>query len=407
MLTSDTTHALVRPIRPRRISFAPYTPTPTAPTRFASLDGIRALAIATVFVNHSAIAGRFSPAVTAVLESPFIGLQGLGVTTFFVVSGFLITSILLRELDRTGTIDARRFFLRRSLRIFPAYFVFVTAVAALAWQGLVPVNPRSFAYALTFSTNYAGSSGSWTLGHLWSMASQEQFYLIWPLVLVWAGRRGATRVATAAVVITPIVHLLYASLWPAAFKAHTFIFAFDTIAMGCLLALHREQFARHDWFNDLVASRIAIPLLFAIGLLGGAIGTRPGLLTHPLVVVAVALFVERCIRYPSGALGRVLNSRPLVYVGTVSFSLYLWQQLFVRPGTTTVPLVDVLAAVMIGLVSYNFVEQPAVALWPRVEQWLAARRTNDARSFAPALDFPQWDTARAISPARRRIAMGG
>ncbi len=408
MRTTATMHALVRPLPRRRAAFAPYTPTPTTPTRFASLDGIRALAIAIVFVNHAGHAGLYSPSVKAVLQSPHLGLLGLGVTTFFIVSGFLITSILLREIDRTGTIDARRFFLRRSFRIFPAYFAFVAMVGLLAWQGVVPVTPGSFAHALTFTMNYAGRDASWTLGHLWSMASQEQFYLIWPLVLVWAGRRGATRLAIAAVVLPPVVHVIWTTLWPAAYAARPYSngFAFDAIAVGCLLALHREQLARYDWFNRLVTSRIAIPLMFAIGLLGDLIGVRPGLLLHPLVMIAIGLFVERCIRYPHGALGRVLNSRPLVSVGTVSFSLYLWQQLFLQPGAS-ISALGVLTAVAVGLVSYNLVEKPASTLWPRFETWLGARGTSGARAATPALDFPRWTSAHVDAPARQRIAVGG
>jgi peptidoglycan/LPS O-acetylase OafA/YrhL len=401
MRSSETTRTIPIPLRHASASFPPPTPLPSAPRRFASLDGIRAVAIAIVIVNHAAMAGRFSPTVTSVLQNPLVGLQGLGVTTFFVVSGFLITSILVRELDRSGTIDLTRFLLRRSLRIFPAYFTYVAVVAALGWFGLPQASGRSFVHALTFTMNYAGPHGAWTLGHLWSMASQEQFYLLWPIVFIYAGRRGASRLALGTATLTPWLYVVYVTVWPATFAARTTPFAFDTIAIGCLLALHRDRLARQPWFNTLVDAPISAPLVFALGLLGGMIGTRPGLLTHPLLAVAVALLVERSVRRPWGGLGRLLNSRPLAYLGAASFSLYLWQQIFLRPETAAVAPFDVLAAIAVGLASYHAIERPSGALWPKLERWLADRKSAQRQPTPSIPGVWRWRATVPVPPRQR------
>jgi peptidoglycan/LPS O-acetylase OafA/YrhL len=332
-------------------------------------------------------------------------LPGLGVTTFFVVSGFLITSILLREVERSGTIDVPRFLLRRSLRIFPAYFAFVAVVALLRWVGWVPVRAETFLYAATFTMNYAGKHGHWALGHLWSMAAQEQFYLVWPIVFLWAGRRGASRLALATATVTPLFHLVWISISPAMFAARTSPFAFDTIAIGCLLALYRERLGRRSWFNRLVDSPATAPAVFVLGLVGSMIGTRPGLLTHPLIPIAVALLVERSVRRPWVGLGRLLNWRPLTYIGTASFSLYLWQQIFLRPETAMLAPFDVPAALAVGFASYHAIERPCAALWPRLEQWLSGRKDIEV---TPALTIPiasRWRSAVAAS--RQRTAEQG
>lgn len=355
--------------RQERSQFGPYSARPTAPQRFASLDGLRAAAILVVCVNHLVTTRVIAGIPGTVLGSSLVGVIGVGVKMFFVLSGFLITSLLLREMEQQGTIDTTKFLVRRSLRIFPAYFTYVAVIAVLAAVDFVPVDGRDVMHAIVFGTNFL-EKGSWYLGHLWSMASQEQFYLVWPLVLIVGGRRAASWTAAAIVIVIPCLRVAHATYSPQSFAVYDSSAAsFDTMAVGCLLALHRDRLASVGWANRLVESRLAILSLFLAGNLIELVGYRPYRLLHfPLVAVALVLVLERCMRHPDGRLGRLLNSRPAVLVGSASFSIYLWQQLFISDRFAPYFPAGLILAAAAGLLSYHFIERPSMRLWPVVQR---------------------------------------
>src|SRR5664280_2047254 len=138
--------------------------------RIPSLDGLRAVSIIIVVWAHARASSRL------------LGLYAFfGVQIFFVISGYLITSLLLREHERTGTINLRTFYYRRMLRIFPAAYVYILAVAIVFQPPL-----HYLAYAFTYTSCYAGPHGPWMLSHLWSLSVEEQFYLLWPFALLLA-----------------------------------------------------------------------------------------------------------------------------------------------------------------------------------------------------------------------------
>ena len=144
--------------------------------RIPSLDGLRTISIAMVFFGHLyGTAGYPKNAVTEYLAQ----YAHVGVQVFFVISGFLITSLLKRERERTGRINFGNFYLRRTLRIFPAAFFYITVVAIVA-------HPGYLAFAYTYMMCYAGQGRPWLLGHLWSLSVEEQFYLLWPLAVAFA-----------------------------------------------------------------------------------------------------------------------------------------------------------------------------------------------------------------------------
>jgi peptidoglycan/LPS O-acetylase OafA/YrhL len=336
-----------------------------------------------VFLNHVVIVGGLPGPLRDALWSPFAGLQGLGVKIFFVISGFLITSMLTRELDQTSGIDTNKFLIRRSLRIFPAYFTFVAIVGLLALADVLPVSATSVYHALTFGTNFLTTGGDWYLGHLWSMAVQEQFYFVWPLVILWGGRRSASILALLVAIGIPILRVVNATSAPEAFSIHGHGASFDTIAIGCLLALHRDRLTSTRWCNRLVESRVVIPALFVAGNGAGLIGYRPSVLVHhTLVGIAIALGIEWCVRHPHGRIGTVLNSRLMVATGSASFSLYLWQQIFISEQFAKYFPLNVVVAVIVGVASYRFIERPVAALWPKAHGLLTAPMTSKLRAAA-------------------------
>ncbi|MDQ6888389.1 MAG: acyltransferase, partial [Gemmatimonadota bacterium] len=315
---------------------------------------------------------HFPGLASAAIQNPYVDIANLGVRVFFVISGFLITGLLMGENRKSGTISLRRFYLRRTLRIFPAYYAFIGAVAALAAMSVVHITVSDVAHALTYTMNYFPGR-SWSVGHLWSLAVEEQFYLLWPLTVLLLGLRRAGTAALAVIVVVPFLRVAESMLMPEwrDMIGITFDTTADALAIGCLLALKQEELDAKPWFRRVVDSRWIIPTLFAVGLLV-SVRYRPALLVGmPVVQVTIALAVARCVRRPQGAFGRLLNHRLLVYIGTLSYSIYLWQQLFLdrysSSAVTAFPL-NLSLVLAAAMASYYIVERPFLRWRARIER---------------------------------------
>src|SRR5260221_2596508 len=213
------------------------------PRRIAGLDGLRAISIALVLTGH--LAGTKFCYPRAVYEQ-FGDLANLGVRVFFVISGYLITALLLDEHHKTGSISLRQFYLRRTLRIFPAFFAFMAAIVLLNARGLIDLFPGDLLHAASFTMNYHYVR-AWWVGHLWSLSVEEQFYALWPAVLLLLGIRRGLKGAAIALAAAPIVRVAIVLWRPSQVPGigEWFPTAADTIATGCLMAgLQGSSFAR-------------------------------------------------------------------------------------------------------------------------------------------------------------------
>jgi peptidoglycan/LPS O-acetylase OafA/YrhL len=256
----------------------------------------------------------------------------LGVRAFFVLSGFLITTLLLRELERTKGISLLGFYVRRAFRIFPAFYTYLFVIGAFSLIGTVELLENDFLAAATYTTNFH-SERSWWTGHLWSLAVEEQFYVIWPLALVALGLLRAWWFAAIAVLAAP---LLRVAVW-FGMPGHrdladqAFPCVFDALAVGCLLAYAAPQIARSPRVARFFDGRWfwLLPLLCVATLF-----VRNPLLRYGAAMsianVAIAVMIIRCVARPKSRVTRVLELRPFVWVGGLSYSLYLWQQLFLN-----------------------------------------------------------------------------
>ena len=318
---------------PRVTGLAP----PRVRGRIEGLDGLRALAIAAVLVFH--------------LNAPWLPGGFLGVDVFFVVSGFLITTLLVHEHERAGRIDFGRFWLRRARRLLPALVVVVTIsvlIARLVSSDLLVHVGRQVAGALTFSTNWvevaAGTSyfdqtAPQLFMNFWSLAVEEQFYLFWPLLTLLlvrlASPRGRLRLALGAAAVSS---LLMAALYAPGTDATRVYYGTDTHLMGLMLGA-ALAFAWADpglarrvrpsaWGP---AGRLAVPaaallLLVLLVLLdeGHAATFRGGILVASLATaVLVAGVLDRAEDGPT-AWQRLTSSRVATWVGVRSYSIYLW-----------------------------------------------------------------------------------
>jgi peptidoglycan/LPS O-acetylase OafA/YrhL len=350
------------------------------PARIPSLDGLRAISISLVVLGH--LSGSHGWPTVARIE--YFDLGNLGVRVFFVISGFLITGLLLKEHQQTGRIDLPAFYVRRTLRIFPAYYVFLTAMALAGTAGWVDLRPGDLLHAATYTENYHEHHG-WAIGHTWSLAVEEQFYLLWPLLMFRLGPSRALRAAAGFAIAVPVLRFALRLSHPDWYPrtGYTFETTANSIAIGCLLAGWRPALQATSWYPRLMASRF----FFLVPLTALAVSAmdRPriqALLGHTAMNVAIALTIDWCVRRPSGRVGRVLNAAPLVFVGTLSYSLYLWQQPFLD-RSSELPMarfpLSLALAIAAALVSYYGVERPFLGLRHRFLRLRVPPAVEDSR----------------------------
>lgn len=348
--------------------------------KLPSLDGLRTVSIALVMFAHAVTLFEV-PVLARVEERLELGI--VGVRTFFVISGFLITTLVFGELERTGRLSLSRFYFRRTLRIMPAFYIFLGAVTVFNVAGVIHCNWRDLAAAGLYVSNFVPHLDRY-VGHTWSLSVEEQFYLVWPVLLVALGRRRSLQAAAAYVVVAPLLRIASYFLFPAHRENIDFWFptVADALACGCLLAGARKQLGASQGYLRFQRSWIfvSVPLLAV---------AADSLLVHRLLFLAVgqsvlnlsiALCVDWCVRGPATALGRLLNTRAFSAVGVGSYSLYLWQQPFLFVPSQIGAAVRLVAVPALAFVSYHLVEKRFLRWRDRLELSLfgavAARAKN-------------------------------
>jgi peptidoglycan/LPS O-acetylase OafA/YrhL len=327
--------------------------------RIPQLDGLRAIAVLLVFVYH--VWG--------------IRLPGghVGVDIFFVLSGYLITTILLNELDATGTISFRSFYWRRLLRLTPAFFLLLAFYAAIypavfGWDHLIAA-PSSLYVMNWIRAFHLGPEGF--LGHTWSLAIEEQFYLMWPLVLLFIARLGKTwlRASLCLAIIGIMAWRLDLFLHGATVDRlyNGFDTRSDSLFVGCLLACS-------PLFSSIVARvwpiATALILAEALTLHYDSPLLPEGLFT--LTALASASIISSLLSPTKNLLQIVLRTRPLVRLGEISYGFYLWHYIFTAPLTAMHVRSFVVASIALPLtlgaawLSFNYVEKPFLKLRHKV-----------------------------------------
>ena len=352
--------------------------------RLPSLDGWRALAVGMVMLSHFAYSRGAPP--LAKLANAFDG-GDLGVRVFFVISGLLITYLLLAEADR-GEPSLASFYTRRVLRIFPVYFLYVAVVALLAASGWYSEARSSWIGTLTFTRDVVGRGDSVTV-HYWSLAVEEQFYLLWPSVLValglWRRPRTAVVLLLVPLAVCPFVRAgIVQAHWPnpwiiRALGPFSIAQYADSLAIGCLGA-----FVQHTYSDRVARFASGGVLAFALTVfVAGALSETDvhGVwltLIPPVEGIAVVCAIWVTINRRHGAVYRLLNTRTVAWIGTLSYSLYVWQQLFLShfagPRLSTLPVYDWrvwwLAALVVASMSYYLIERPVLRVRDRLRAQL-------------------------------------
>jgi peptidoglycan/LPS O-acetylase OafA/YrhL len=372
-------------------------------TYLPTLDGWRALSIVLVILHHAQI--QLNMPVFGTLLQAISKAGEVGVELFFGISGLLICSRLLEEETRFGHISVKSFYLRRCFRILPAALFYLLVLAILAGFHVIRLLPLDFLGALFFFRNYvmvfeymhqSPLALHWFTGHFWSLSMEEHFYLVLPAVLVIFKRTRRWIIPGFIVVIALwrflLAHVL-GSNYQINFRTDTHVDALFIPALIALLLypLLRNQVARRwipAWsFPLLVAFEIV--LLFA----------RPPFCST-LQATVIPLLILSTVLHPGSIAGRLLEMKPVRWIGWISYSLYLWQQLFFGNNFVSSPPqlsalrewpLNFFALIVCASFSYHMVEKPFIRLGHKLS--LAIANSHAAKRPAQPLHQPTPEAA--------------
>ncbi len=328
-----------------------------------SLDGFRGISILLVLIYHVQLA----------LKRPFF--QGeFGVEIFFVISGFIITTILLKEKVKKQTVSLKKFYIRRSLKIIPIAYLYLLFVIIVNSYYL-HVHPNNFLSAALFIKN-TDIIPTWPNGltdHFWSLSVEEQFYLLFPVILASNTRR-YPYVLLAFLAVLPVVLILeYKQVGvfgtPAMNTILDFFRSFMPILFGSLASvlIFKKIIVKRFYRNTIISNVLLLLLAYNLYIGINVAGVRVN--TIWLCPVVIAMVIINNLTPSTDLFFKFLNSKLLVFVGVASYSLYVWQQVFIlgRPWAGAFPYggslwLNAPLALIIGFASYYLIEIPLAKL---------------------------------------------
>jgi peptidoglycan/LPS O-acetylase OafA/YrhL len=355
---------------------------------------MRAISITMVLLGHLS---RTLPSVITKnkLFSFFLGSEGLladgslGVNIFFVISGYLITKLLIIERKKTGSVNLKDFYIRRILRIFPVFYLYIIVIIILK-TFYIPKLFESYTlvgFAAIYLWNYAHlfhihttirENGFRFFGHFWSLSLEEQFYLIWPLMFIRLTNGTLTKVVVAIIVITPVIRIATYFFMPGSRGQMSMMLQTggSTIFIGCLGAIlenttfFKEKITGVIYNNKLIVV-IAIFLLVISPLLfkffGGVYSVPLGSTLNSLCIAVLLYWLV----YVPSKVSDFLNKKIIIEIGILSYSLYIWQQLFL---TVRLHLwinqfpQNIFLVFAVASISYYAIEKPILQLKKRFKR---------------------------------------
>lgn len=376
-----------------------------------ALDGVRGLAIALVFARHLSLVSWFRGSSSG-LDRAVAGVAGagwMGVDLFFVLSGFLITGVLLHDRDRPTPMSAKlgRFYWRRTLRIVPLYyaacailFFVVPALPYFRAQPEIAMLRQSEPWFWLYGVNILGvvHGGAWTpfnTGHFWSLAVEEQFYLVWPLVVLATSRKMLVRIVVGLIVAGPFIRLACIAFLGESGSSAAYglsLARVDVLGVGALLALIYRSDPRHWARVEMVTpwcGAAALAAFVAIASVRGADASHDPLmqsLGYSAVALGMGSVIASVLRVDGSTppLGRLFSARPLRTLGKYSYCLYIvhyplmvvldlaWAHVHMAPVLgSQLPAWTAYAAVLasssfaIAWVSWRVLESPMLSLKDR------------------------------------------
>jgi peptidoglycan/LPS O-acetylase OafA/YrhL len=358
-----------------------------------TLDGWRAVAIMAVILDH-----YFAWHVHTSPILPLTHTGPDGVSLFFAISGFLICSRLLEEGAAMGGVSLKGFYIRRASRILPAALMYLGVILLLSLAGLILVSPWDWWSSLLFFRNYLTPSlitrgwGGYTV-HYWSLAVEEHFYLLWPGLMVLSGRKRAAYVAGTVAIVVSLWrwwdfhhHWMDRHLPGLLFGSRTDV-RLDGLLMGCLAALLLTEPKIRRWAERSLGwpTTILCICLYA--------GMEVMAHRHNYSLcgsILLSTIVVSTVLHPTTWIGHLLETPVARWLGRLSYSLYLWQELFTASDARypisllqKFPL-NLFALVGIATLSYRYIERPMIRLGHR----LAPPATPGRQDMAPTTKLP-------------------
>lgn len=349
-----------------------------------TLDGWRAIAIIIVIFAHGFDSiGNVLNAVGINFDFEHMKHLGLfGVQIFFGLSGLLITSRLIASEKKYGRISLKSFYIRRTFRILPPAVVFLFAVGILALLGVIPITLGRWVSTLFFFANYSTAEGSWYLGHFWSLAVEEHFYMLWPvafLVLGFTSKRIKFSIATA----------IFLTLWraldfkfqitgsiPAIFWGRTDIQG-DNILWGVIVALLYADSIWKERLNNFLTLPAVLPSLIIMLIFITILPSSDWKLNFVLLTVkaiVIPLAILGTVINGTSILSKTLETSAFRLIGRLSYSIYLWQQLFLVWNESSIhsfgalqslPF-NIIAVFTCAILSFLFIEKPLIAMGHKI-----------------------------------------
>lgn len=347
-------------------------------SRIPSLDGLRTISIVLVVANHVQMS------YSQRLEDTY-NLGNLGVRIFFVISGFLITGLLLKEINETGKIALLKFYFRRTLRIFvPFYFFLLIIFIATVLGWIPPISTENFLDTATYTSNYLGNE-AWDITHSWSLAVEEQFYLIFPGILAFLGITRTRKVLLGVIIIAPVARLLYFTHYGETdffWFTTAFHHNMDSLAIGCLLAFFQQKLHSNTHYQYFLKTKFALLFPIPIFILNNQ-ENHPKFgvsIAITILIILIAMFIDWSIANYHTIFGKLLNSRPIILVGMMSYSIYLWQQPFFNPFNKAIFTIfpfNLAAMIVASTLSYYLIEKKSL----QFRQYLEIKLFNREKSL--------------------------
>ena len=322
--------------------------------KIPSLDGLRALSILLVLFDHG------GPSLPDYISQSYLFLllsnSGLGVRIFFVISGYLITRLLLNEIDKHGDMSLKRFYIKRVLRIFPVFYLFILVIILMQvfvgdvfyWRDIIIAglflwnmhalitggkNPE--ANADPSGLRNPAQDGWYMMGHFWTLAMEEQFYLIWPFVMKKIkNRQTLIKICLGIVLLMPLIRIgVYFAIPSVRGQINNMLFtAGDSIMLGCLVALLEKSKYWERLYRFLTDKRVVVLSVLYIFIadplldhrIGGAYQLVAGISITNIGIASLIIWsINKQTKWHS-----LLNVRFIATIGVLSYSIYIWQQLF-------------------------------------------------------------------------------
>jgi peptidoglycan/LPS O-acetylase OafA/YrhL len=324
------------------------------PARIDYIDAWRFLAVVMVIQSHVFVYSGLKISFLAPYLDQLDRLGELGVLVFFVISGFVICSGLVAEKSRTGTVCLSAFYIRRFYRIIPPLWLYLSCLLMLGTAGIIEISPLQALTSATFLCNMPFPDGcSWFAGHTWTLAYEEQFYLVFPLLILFIPLVNNSLRFAIAIGILAVGSVLLHSVGHLLIAEYSMYFIF--LLSGCCSALLPKNIISRIRQMHIAAwlSVIAL-LLVGIGYLPDGIEKQVKTIAYPALILLTVLGTPVQIK----AIALVFKNRLVCYLGRISYTVYLWQELVTGNYVGGLTFVYIAAVFVFAMLSYRYIELP-------------------------------------------------